>query len=106
MITALNHKEPDKVPIDFGGTLATIITRDANTALRSYLGLPQEDPEVAEIMCNTVRVSEDILQLYKVDTRPVYISDPTAAVLNLSRPILSKMRTESPGRRPVLIMMQ
>jgi len=78
MITALNHKEPDKVPIDFGGTLATIITRDANTALRSYLGLPQEDPEVAEIMCNTVRVSEDILQLYEVDTRPVYIRDPTA----------------------------
>lgn len=78
MITALNHKEPDKVPLDFGGTLATIITRDANDTLRNYLGLPAEDPEVAEIMCNTVRVSEDILQLYKVDTRPVYISDPTA----------------------------
>ena len=30
MITALNHKEPDMVPLDFGGTLATIITRDAN----------------------------------------------------------------------------
>jgi len=78
MITAFNHKEPDKVPLDFGGTLATIITRDANDTLRNYLGLPAEDPEVAEIMCNTVRVSEDILQLYKVDTRPVYISDPTA----------------------------
>ena len=48
------------------------------THLRKYLGLPLEKPEIAEIMCNTVRISEDILQLYKVDTRPVYISDPTA----------------------------
>lgn len=80
MVTALNHKEPDKIPLDFGGTLATIITRDANSTLRNYLGLPPEEPEVAEIMCNTVRVSEDILQLYRVDTRPVYISDPTAGI--------------------------
>ena len=83
VIKTLNHKEPDKVPIDFGGTLASLITRDANDALRKYLALPAENPEVAEIMCNTIRMREDILLHYQVDTRPIYISDPATVCFDI-----------------------
>jgi uroporphyrinogen decarboxylase len=64
----LNHKEPDKVPIDFGGTVATTITRFAYSNLRNFLNLDEEkNPVIAELICDTVRVSEDILLLYEIE---------------------------------------
>ena len=36
-LAALNHQEPDKVPIDLGSTIVTSITRTAYDALRAYL---------------------------------------------------------------------
>jgi uroporphyrinogen decarboxylase len=65
------------VPLDLGGTLATILTRQANARLRSFLNMGEEKPLVAEMMCNTVRPSEDLLAHYRSDVRPVYLSDPT-----------------------------
>ncbi len=79
---ALEHREPDKVPLDLGGTLATILTREANARLRDFLGLPEEVPLVAEMMCNTVRPSEDLLQRYQSDVRPIYLSDPTTGKMD------------------------
>ena len=40
VLTALNHKEPDRVPFDMGGTIVTGIHHKAYIALRGYLGLP------------------------------------------------------------------
>jgi uroporphyrinogen decarboxylase len=79
---ALEHREPDKVPLDLGGTLATILTREANARLRDFLGLPEERPLVAEMMCNTVRPSEDLLERYQSDVRPIYLSDPTTGKMD------------------------
>ena len=79
---ALQHREPDKVPLDLGGTLATILTREANARLRDFLGLPEEKPLVAEMMCNTVRPSEDLLERYQSDVRPIYLNDPTTGKMD------------------------
>jgi uroporphyrinogen decarboxylase len=38
---------------------------------------------VAEMMCNTVRPSEDLLKHYQSDVRPIYISDPTTGEMEL-----------------------
>jgi uroporphyrinogen decarboxylase len=83
VLAALEHREPDLVPLDLGGTLATILTREANSGLRRFLGLPEEQPLVAEMMCNTVRPSEDLLEHYRSDVRPVYISDPTTGKVEI-----------------------
>ena len=37
---ALDHREPDRIPIDLGGTFATSITKAAYVPLREHLGLP------------------------------------------------------------------
>ena len=37
---ALEHREPDKVPIDLNGTLVTALTRTAYDRLREHLGPP------------------------------------------------------------------
>ena len=38
---ALNHKEPDRIPFDLGGTVLTSIHVNAYRNLRQYLGLPE-----------------------------------------------------------------
>ena len=40
---ALNHKEPDRIPIDLGGTIVSSIAKSSYMALKQHLGLPLED---------------------------------------------------------------
>jgi hypothetical protein len=42
VLNAVNLKEPDRVPIDFGGTGATSIDLGAYTALKTHLGVDAE----------------------------------------------------------------
>jgi uroporphyrinogen decarboxylase len=39
LLTSLNHKEPDRLPIDFGGTLSSSIHYQAYEELRQHLGM-------------------------------------------------------------------
>jgi uroporphyrinogen decarboxylase len=68
---ALAHKEPDRIPIDLGGTLVSSITRAAYIPLREHLGLPAEDIVIFEQTQQLPYVSEDLLERFAVDTRVV-----------------------------------
>jgi uroporphyrinogen decarboxylase len=72
VMKALNHKEPDLVPIDMGSTENITLTRIAYTNLRKHLGM-EEDPQpfVINRMMDAVHPSEDLLRHYRVDFRPV-----------------------------------
>ena len=39
ILDALNHKEPDKVPVDLGGTICTTISATANEKLKKFLNI-------------------------------------------------------------------
>lgn len=61
LVTALHHREPDRVPFDLGGSMVTGINVRAQTALRQVLGLPG-DPRHARVLaelqkrcCRTIR---------------------------------------------------
>ena len=41
VLTALEHKEPDRVPIDLGGTAVTGINIHALRRLKEHLGHPR-----------------------------------------------------------------
>ena len=43
---ALNHKEPDRVPFDLGATVLTSIHHKSYRALRSFLKLPEIEPDL------------------------------------------------------------
>jgi len=88
IITALNHKEPDKVPFDFGGTLATTITSVAYNNLRKYLNLKEVTTVMGDPICDTVRIDNDILELYEIDTLPIYIKDNTICGEQLNLPTI------------------
>lgn len=69
---ALNHEEPDLVPIDLGSTENTSIARIAYLNLRKDLALPADpDPYVINRMMDSVFPQDDLLELLQVDFRPV-----------------------------------
>lgn len=71
VLTALRHQEPDRVPIDLGGTVDSTMTAVAYRALREHLGLPPGTIRVADIYQHTALVAEDVRRALGVDTRLV-----------------------------------
>jgi len=75
LLTALDHREPDRVPIDLGGN-QTGIHRDAYRALTQHLGLNSR-VEIMDAVQQLAQPSEEVLQRLHVDTR--YIAAGAAA---------------------------
>lgn len=48
LIASLNHKEPDRIPIDFGGTSVTGMHASCVAALRDYYGLEKRPVRIHE----------------------------------------------------------
>ena len=67
VLAAINHQQPDRIPIDFGATGQTGISVCALKRLRDYLGLPQKDLDVFEIVQMLGVVDEDLRQVMKSD---------------------------------------
>lgn len=67
ILTALNRKVPDKVPIDMG-SFVTGITKVAYNKLLASLGI-DETVKTLDVMQQLAWPSENILKLFKVDTR-------------------------------------
>jgi len=77
IICTLEYREPDKVPIDLNSTNCTSLTRTAYNNLRKYLKLEKDrNPNISTMVMDTVRAMEDILEIYEIDTRSVYMGDP------------------------------
>jgi len=70
LLSALCHKEPDRVPLDIGGTTTTSINRTAYERLQDYLGLDQEI-SILSRRSQIVIPREAILQQFEVDTRVI-----------------------------------
>ncbi len=64
---ALSHKEPDRIPIDLGGTNQTGITSGAYKDLIDYLGL-EVDTEIIEQIQQLADIDESIIEKLGVDT--------------------------------------
>jgi uroporphyrinogen-III decarboxylase len=63
VLAAINHKQPDKVPIDIGSAYTSGISVSALYRLRDYFGLPKKDMEIYEVMQMLGTVDEDIRRL-------------------------------------------
>lgn len=77
VLAAVDHKEPDRVPLDLNGTIVTSLTQVAYDNLRSMLGLAKDsNPEISHFAMNTVRSKPDLLEHYHIDTRAVALGAP------------------------------
>ena len=68
VLAALNHQEPDRVPIDLSGHRSSGIAAMAYARLRDYLGLPKKPIRVYDPVQQLAIVDEDVLQRFQVDT--------------------------------------
>ena len=62
VLKALNHKEPDRVPVDLGGAVVTGIQASALARLRDALSLAKKAVKVYEPMMMLGIVEDDVLQ--------------------------------------------
>ncbi len=75
VLAALEHREADRVPVDFGGTFVTTTTAAAYERLKAYLGIEAE-ARIINKMLQTVLVDEAIQLRFDTDVRPLYLRPP------------------------------
>ncbi len=67
VLAALNHREPDRVPIDFGAHRSSGIAAIAYRKLREALGLEQRPVRVYDPVQQLAIVDDDVLDRFHVD---------------------------------------
>lgn len=72
LINALNHKEPDRIPIDFGGTPVTGVHVSCVAALRDHYGLEKRPVRVHEPFQMLGMLDEDLREAMELDVVGVY----------------------------------
>ncbi len=68
VLTALQHQQPDRTPIDLSGHRSSGISALAYARLRDYLGLPKRPIRVYDVIQQLAIVDEDLLNRFHVDT--------------------------------------
>ena len=68
---ALQHRETDRIPIDFGGCVVTCIDADAHAVLCGHTGLPAETRPIIDYSMGTVEPSEALMRRFHSDVRRV-----------------------------------
>jgi len=67
VLTACNHREPDRVPVDFSGHPSSGIAAIAYAKLRDYLGLPGRTIRVYDPIQQLAIVDDDVLERFAID---------------------------------------
>lgn len=76
VLTTLNRQEPDRVPIDLGGTRVTGMTLVAYRNLVQYLGAPIPELTVISRTRQLAKVDEEVQRHFKADVRGMFIGAP------------------------------
>ncbi|HET9101186.1 MAG TPA: hypothetical protein VFN62_12395, partial [Acidobacteriaceae bacterium] len=72
LITALNHKQPDRIPIDFGGTAVTGMHVSCVAGLREYYGLENHPVRVHEPFQMLGLIGDDLADAMGIDVVGVF----------------------------------
>jgi len=71
LLAAINHKEPDRVPVDFGGTTCSCMHVSCVAALREHYGLEKRPVKVYEPFQMLGLIEEDLKKILGIDTEGV-----------------------------------
>lgn len=72
LLTALDHREPDRVPFDLGSTQVTGIHVLAYQRLREYMGLPPVEMQVCDAIQQLALPDQDLIERLGVDVRGLF----------------------------------
>ncbi len=74
LLTALSHKEPDRLPIDFGGTDCSSIHVVTYRKLRALMGLPDRQIKCGCLIQLVADLDGDVQQALGVDAEALFFS--------------------------------
>lgn len=73
VVKTLKHEEPDRVPLDLGGTESSGMTGIAYHRLRSSLGLPAGKAKIFDPIQQVAKLEDDVRKLLGIDTVPLLL---------------------------------
>jgi len=73
VVKALQHQEPDRIPLDIGGTESSGLTGIAYNKLRSYLHLEKGKTQIFDTHQQVTKIENDIGELLETDTAPLLL---------------------------------
>ena len=76
VLTTLEHKEPDRVPIDFGGA-QTSLHPIAHKNLKNFLGFEETEEIIQDMICQVSAPDKRLLDLFQVDVISVFAKKPS-----------------------------
>ncbi|TFG27432.1 MAG: methyltransferase [Promethearchaeota archaeon] len=71
VLASINHKEPDRVPIDLGSSTVTGINAIAYDNLKKYLGITTGHTRIYDVVQQLAQVEDNIIDLFKIDVLDV-----------------------------------
>jgi uroporphyrinogen decarboxylase len=80
---ALNHQEPDRIPIDLGGSICSSIHKSAYIELKEYLGMDLEQIRMVDYVQQLPYLDEALLERFGVDFRLAQLPAATAPDLDI-----------------------
>ena len=83
VVAALNHQEPDRIPIDLGGSICSSIHRQAYADLKKSLGMELEELQLMDYVQQLPYLDEALLERFEVDFRMVQLPAATAPGLDV-----------------------
>lgn len=72
ILSALNHREPDKMPVDFGSTTVTGMHCKIVEGLREYYGLDRHPVKISDAFQMLGEIEPDLQEVMGVDCVPVF----------------------------------
>ena len=83
VIQSLNHKEPDRVPIDLGATIVSSIVKQTYIELKQHLGMPVEEIRMLDYVQQLPYVDEALMDRFGVDFRLVQLPAATTVGVDI-----------------------
>jgi uroporphyrinogen decarboxylase len=77
VVKTLSRQEPDKIPIDCGGTICSTMTRTAHNAVKTHLGIRAPDEPITHPVLDTVVPCDELLKRFQVDFKAVRMRPPS-----------------------------
>jgi uroporphyrinogen decarboxylase len=81
LLVALNHREPDRVPIDLGGTATSTISARAHENLKAHLGI-QSPTRIMSPIFLTAYPDEEVVRKFGIDVKMVTANPPAGFELH------------------------
>lgn len=76
IVTTINHKQPDRIPMDIGGTLATTMHHTVYDGLKKELGIIDKSSEILDLSLQTAVISEEMLKALHGDVIGIFPKPP------------------------------